>query len=190
MLTCIWGLDEEHIYATAKGVVLRLEGRNWTYATTGHDLHIDRLRGIANNDLYAVGRRGLMLHFNGTTWHRVDVPTNLDLNAVYPVNRETVYAVGAEGVILIGGGNYWRALDFSDIDFVDVAEYQGNIYIAATEKGIFRLQDDELITVRSDVHATRLTTSGGFFCVAGNLSIHRFDGSSWESYHYTISPAA
>jgi photosystem II stability/assembly factor-like uncharacterized protein len=190
MLTCVWGLDDDHIYATTKGGIFLLDGKNWNYVTKGHDVYIDRLRGIASDDLYAVGRHGLMLHFDGTSWHRLDIPTNMNLKAVYPIDRKIVYAVGHQGIVLIGSGNRWKVLDFGDIDFVDVVEYQDNIYIAATEKGVFRLQDDELVTFRDDIRASRLTTGGGFFCVAGNLSIHRFDGKSWESYNYTISSEA
>ena len=187
MLTCIWGPDDSQIYATTKGAILRFDGEQWTFATTNHDYYIDRLRGTSGQDIYAVGRRGLMLHFDGRSWRVIDVPTNLDLSAVCPVARDLAYVVGPEGIVMIGSGNYWKLLDFDDIDFVDVAEYQGVIYLAAAEKGILRLENDELIPCLTDIQATRLTAAGGFLCAAGDLSVHRFDGNNWESYHYVVS---
>jgi hypothetical protein len=188
MLSSVWGPDEEMVYATGEGVILQRQGGSWVYASRGHGGYIDRLRGIARDDLYAVGRFGLMLHFDGAKWERLDVPTNVHLNGVFAVDPKTVYAVGAEGIVLVGSPGTWKALNLGEIDFVDVAEYQGRIYLAATEQGLFRLEEEQLIPIRSDVRATRLTNASGFLCVAGNLSIHRFDGVSWESYNYTVSP--
>lgn len=186
MLSSVWGLDDQNIYTTGEGFILCLENEKWVYATRDHNNYIDRLRGVSNDDLYAVGRRGLMLHFDGKSWNRIDVPTNMDLNAIHPIDSDNVYVVGAEGIVLVGSKNCWKVLNFGEIDFVDVMAYQGNIYIAATEKGVFRLSNDDLIPLRNDIRATRLTADGSVLCVAGGLSINTFDGKGWESYTYSL----
>lgn len=186
LLTCVWGLDDKSIYATAKGVILqRTEGR-WTYATKGHKNSIDRLRGLTDNTVYAVGRRGLMLHFDGRKWHRIDVPTNLHLNAVCAVSADTIYAVGAEGIVLKGAGTHWLVYELGTIDLLDVVAFQEEIYVAAGHQGLFRLGEGELVEVRSDINAVRLTSNDHFLDVAGGLSIHQFDGKQLKSYLYTV----
>lgn len=187
MLASVWGLDNGTVFATGEGVILRLKDNHWIYDSKGHGVYIDSIRGLSDNDIYAVGRAGLILHFDGHSWNRCDAVTNVHLNAVCPVGHDRVYIAGAAGTILIGSCNKWKILSFEDIDFVDVVNYKDNIYLAALGKGLFRLdRDEQLVSVREDIKAVRLVSRGGYLCVAGDLSFHRYNGNIWESRTYTV----
>jgi hypothetical protein len=186
MLSCIWGLSEEALYATADGAILRREGNVWRYFTKGHGAYLDYIRGSSQNDLYAVGRAGLLLHFDGLSWQRVQPPTNADLNAVCVVDPARVYIVGDHGVVLVGAKNSWSIVHAGEVDLVDVGVYQGNLYIAASDSGLLRLEGHNVVSVRRDMKPVRLRADDTFLCAAGALSFHRFDGSNWEDYTYTL----
>lgn len=186
MISSAWGLDDENVWATGEGVILRQQGRRWTYSARDYDVYIDRIHGVAADDLYAVGRRGLMLHWDGSAWRRIEVATNMDLNAVHSVSSDRVYAAGAEGVALAGAGEEWEVFRTDeDIDFLDVVAFQGRIYLAGSHRGLFTLEDGEFTPVRDDIRASRLRADSTALCVAGDLSIHRFDGTTWQSYTYS-----
>ncbi|SJM89136.1 hypothetical protein CRENPOLYSF2_1030015 [Crenothrix polyspora] len=186
ILSSIWGVDSEHIFTSGEGIILRKEGNTWVYTTKDQKTYIDCVRGKSLNNIYAVGRGGLILHFDGAFWNRCDSPTNVNLNSVCSNNGNEFYVVGAEGIVLIGNQNQWKVLNFGDIDFVDVVEYRGKIYIAGLEKGLFCLDGENLILVKKEIHAVRLVSQNNYLCVSGDLSFYRFDGSDWESYTYHI----
>jgi hypothetical protein len=186
MLSSVWGLSDGDVWATGEGVILRQQGERWVYATRGHEVYIDRIHGVSANDLYAVGRRGLMLHWDGTEWRRIDVPTNMDLNAVYALSADRVCAVGAEGVLLLGAGEEWELTRIDeDIDFLDVVAFQESFYVGGAHRGLYVLENGALAAVRDDLRASRLRADSEALCVAGDLSIHRFDGATWQSYTYS-----
>jgi hypothetical protein len=186
MLGSVWGLNDDHVWATGEGVILQQQGRQWAYATRDHDVYIDRIHGLTADDLYAVGRRGLMLHWDGREWRRIELPTNMDINAVHVVAADQVYAAGAEGVVLSGAGDEWQVIRIEeDLDFLDVVAFRETIYLGGAHRGLFSLQSGEIVPVRDDIRASRLRADGNALCVAGNLSIHRFDGKDWQSYTYS-----
>jgi hypothetical protein len=186
MITSVWGIDDDHVWATSKGVILRQQGREWTHVSEGHGVYIDRLHGIAADNLYAVGRRGLMLHWNGREWRRVELPTNMHIHAVYAVAADRVCAVCAEGVVLLGAGEEWEVVRTEDdLEFLDVVAFRDTIYLAGSHRGLFTLHAGEPVSVRDDIRASRLRSDSAALCVGGDLSIHRFDGASWQSYTYT-----
>ncbi|HEY7636891.1 MAG TPA: hypothetical protein VH763_15185 [Gemmatimonadales bacterium] len=186
MITCVWGIDDDHVWATSKGIILRQEGRDWIEVARGHGVYLDRIHGVSLDNLYAVGRRGLMLHWDGREWRRIEVPTNMHLLAVHALAADRVCAVGAEGVVLLGAGEEWEVIRLEeDIDFLDVVAFRGTIYLGGSNRGLFRLEDGEVVVVRDDIRASRLRADGAALCVAGDLSVHRFDGENWQSYTYS-----
>jgi hypothetical protein len=185
-LTCVWGFDSETNYATGDGFILRRDGINWTYFTQGHGAYIDYIRGSSPSDLYAVGRAGLLLHFDGKSWQRIHVPTNADLNAVCVVDADRVYIVGDHGVVLTGSQNSWSLIDCGEIDLVDVAVYREEVYVAANDDGLLRLQGAGLVPVKHAVKPVRLRSEAGFLCAAGKMSFARFDGARWDGFTYKI----
>lgn len=187
MLSSIWGINNNHVFASGEGAILRMDGNAWIYTTKDQNVYIDCVRGKSPNNIYAVGRRGLILHFDGSQWNQCDSPTNVNLNSVCPKNENESYVVGAEGIVLIGNQSNWKILNFDDIDFVDVVEYLGKIYIAGLENGLFCLDGENLIEVNKDIHAVRLVSQNNYLCVSGDLSFYRYDGNNWESYTYQIS---
>jgi hypothetical protein len=186
MLSSIWGVNNQHIFVSGEGVILRMEGNTWVYTAKHQNTYIECIRGKSLNNIYAVGGRGLILHFDGSFWNRCDSPTNVNLNSVCSYNGNEFYVVGAEGIVLIGNQNQWKVLNFGDIDFVDVVEYRGKIYIAGLENGLFCLDDENLIEVNKNIHAVRLVSQNDCLCVSGDLSFYRYDGSVWENYTYHI----
>ncbi len=186
MIASVWGVDDRTIYATTEGAIFQLLEDAWQLVTSGHQVYIDRIHGLTADNIYAVGRRGLMLHFDGRAWRRLDVPTGMDLNAVRVTDRGTVIAVGVGGTVLEGNADRWSALQFEDIDFLDVVDYRGSVFLAAGYLGIFRLDGKGLVPFRTDIHVVRLTTGADVFCAAGDLSFHCFDGREWQTYSYKI----
>jgi hypothetical protein len=187
MLNSVWGASDREVFAVAKdGLVSGSATNEWNYVAKAKDPR--RLRGTSRNDVYAVGHRGLMLHFDGRDWRTLELPTNMHLNAAWPVSADLVYVVGPEGVLLIGAEGRWRVLEIDEVDLLDVVQYRDDVFVAAGTMGLFRLQGDELVLIRDDINATRLTVDYGAMFVAGALSFHRYDGKDWQSYRYTFTP--
>ena len=187
MISSIWGLNENRIFATGNGVVIYFDGRSWKSVVSGYPTYFEQIHGSSLDNLYAVGRGGLLVHYDGQDWKKIEIPTNLSLNTVFTASRERVVLAGVEGIVLQGQEGVWEVIQFEGLDFVDVHVFDGETFLAASGDGLFVLKDKQLICIRDDIKVSRLRALNGKLYAAGGMSIHSFDGIEWKRYDYTIS---
>ncbi|MFT3713409.1 MAG: hypothetical protein QM817_37610 [Archangium sp.] len=71
------------------------------------------VRGVASDDVWAVGSRGAAYHFDGNAWARSDSGVSVTLFDVFPVAANDVWAVGERGLVLHFDSSGWQAQSWS-----------------------------------------------------------------------------
>ena len=108
----LWIAGPEDVFVSAnRGVVLRMQGSDWTTYNTGAGGDLYAIWGTSATDVYAVGERGLVLHFNGTSWHQLNSTTLSTLMDVHGTAASNVYAVGDYGTIIHYDGATWSTVN-------------------------------------------------------------------------------
>ena len=156
---------------------------------------IDRFHGIGEDFIVAVGNNGLILKFIDGQWSAVHGPTDVRLEAVWCKGYQEIYIGGWEGSIWKWDGDgRWEPLVIeannpNEINFTDFAFFDGVLYVAAGQHGVFQLNNGKLTPINSirEAYITRLTTInsglvgvGGLWGIPGSWLTH-FDGNKWSS---------
>lgn len=74
------------------------------------------IKGISENDIWAVGEKGVIMHWDGATWSRERSNTDYDINSLAIVQKNDIWAVGGtprhalSGIILHWDGNKWSSV--------------------------------------------------------------------------------
>jgi hypothetical protein len=129
----------------------------------GHNYRINKIWGLASNDLYIAGDKGNIYHYDGSEWQRIESPEGMDLeftdisgydNHLFTCGAKT--DVGA-GIYRMNGTNdltllYW--IDYEDwiLPFPDrisgriVNLWQGSPYWVwtATYNGLYRFCAEDI----------------------------------------------
>lgn len=183
----IWGIDENNIFLSGEGFILSNCNSKWDFELKNLKLNIDYIKGRGQNEVWAVGRKGLVLSRKDNGWKRVDAPTNLDINAICFKNEREVFLACAEGLVLAYDHDKWFDFRFENIDFIDIIEFEGRIFIAGADRGLFCLDKNKIYPFKEDIHATRLSKKKGELFVSGDLGFYRFNGKKWDLFHYKLS---
>ena len=77
------------------------------------------VRGLASDDIWAVGSRGAAYHYDGTSWSRSDSGVGVTLFDVFPVAADDVWAVGERGLVLHFDSSGWQAQSWSPSSVMD-----------------------------------------------------------------------
>ena len=81
----------------------------WFYPKLTGDT-INRIWGVSENSLFAVGKNGTIIHYDGSFWSLMDCPFSNDLNAIWGTDENYIFVVGNEGLILYYNGQQWQSM--------------------------------------------------------------------------------
>lgn len=103
---------------SSSGVVLELDGRNWTQSRYLPEDFPKAVWAGGAEDVFVVGVGkgsggnpvGMAYHYDGDQWRKMDVPSVNPLFAVWGYASDRVFAVGSEGTILHYDGSSWTSM--------------------------------------------------------------------------------
>ncbi|MCS3797375.1 hypothetical protein [Niastella sp. OAS944] len=168
----IWSPDGVNIFVgTYSGHVYLWNGTTWTKQETPtsekEGKYIYHFAGTAVNNVFAIGNHATELHhYNGTKWE----PTAFD--------RFTHGSLAPSGLLqhpdgfcylACEGGRIWKTRDGQQFELVvqdpelnisSMAYAHDKIIIAAGEKGVFTIQDEQLVNLRNTFNAVQVSGSG------------------------------
>lgn len=186
VLVSVWGLSDTEIYTAGhEGVVYRWDGHAWSAISQQLGDVVFTVRGSSGRDLYACGENALFRHFDGTEWAPIELPTNQGLTGLLVLASNDVLVCGAGGVLFRGSGQDWTDLSQSGLDLYAMAQYRGEIYLAAGGDGLFRLEGDEAVNVKDTFMPYTVTANATYLAAAGDTLAVRFDGTTWKATVYS-----
>ncbi|MEL6711040.1 MAG: hypothetical protein AAFO08_04915 [Pseudomonadota bacterium] len=151
----------------------------------------DCIDGFASDhDLYAAGGKSDVWHYDGKDWHPVDIPlSDMRIEHICCASDGYIYIAGRFGVLLKGKDDDWQVIeqDLTKKDFLDIADYQGNIYLC-TEYRLYTLVDDQLQVVdfgeqAAPVSYGSLYVNHGQLLSAGTHNACVFNGERWKNIY-------
>lgn len=136
-LYCVWGTDENNVYAAGDGrVILHYNGSQWQVMQQYHDDScIHDIWGPDNNHIYAVGgdlNGGLLLHKNNEKWEKEDYSFYHWLNGISGKNNH-VMVVGENGSV--------ASRKMSETEWTQIVNAQGDL------KGIWGRHANDIFVV-------------------------------------------
>ena len=101
---------------------------------------LSSIDGSGEQDIYTCGMHGRLYHFDGKQWRQIPLPVDEHLNCVRSISKDEVWVCGENGTLLVG--NHRSGFkNVSKIDdnqsFWSLTKFQGKIYIASTNEGMF-----------------------------------------------------
>ena len=151
--------------------------------------------------MVAAGAHGFVAKHKNGQWKQVKFPSNIDLSGVCCRSEKEVYVAGRNRLAWRWDGEgRWKQLevkfdgDPNDLTFCDLAEYEGVIYAAGAEHGIYRPEGDKFVPVPkvADEYVLRLRATasgliglGAVWSESGNWFTH-FDGENWTAQQINI----
>ncbi len=183
MLTSIC-LGSGAVLVTSKNGIFRFEDDRWSHVYDTDGNYLNRIICLPDGRKYAVGCSGQLIQFNGRNWSAIELDTNIDINSVAVSPAGTIYACGDVGTLIVGENQNWNIIEIGDVDFVDIAVFDNQIYLAGGVDGLFLLEDGQSIVNNYEILASRLRSSEKYLCASGGIEVHRFDKISWEKIRY------
>lgn len=149
----------------------------------------ESIDGFSEKDIYAVTDGGEIWHWDGRHWKSVESPTTYPLYCVLCSSSGDVFLGGSNGLLFKGRlGKGWVDLsdhNVTDETFEDMTEFQGKIYITATE--LLACTDGSSIKKVTIPIKTKKafyaidSLSDSLWCV-GDECVLQFDGKNWKQY--------
>ena len=154
----------------------------------------EKLWGVSERNLYAVGRGGGIAYFNGSSWTKMTSNTTVDLQDIYGLDENHIWAIGTNSdhngtVILSFNGARWNNLyEGNQYGFSSVWIQSGERLTIAGDSGPWKYD----LRTRSFI---QMATSSSYvmFCVCGtdandvfftgqHSEITHFNGSTYYLY--------
>jgi hypothetical protein len=193
----IWGFNENEVYATFSGSILRYDGSDWTLFAEGFSTAFSALWGIDSGCMYGVGgyRFGYIEHYNGVEWMDTtinDVFTFYDIcggspDDIYAVGFRSSYGQLDEGVVYHYDGIAWSEFTAGlGHRCIGVTLADTSVYLAVnytTHGGILTRSSTGWIGIGSfdePINGICSTADGDVFAVTDN-QIGHYDGHSWTT---------
>jgi hypothetical protein len=155
-LNGIWGSADDDVWVTSfAGTALHFNGETWT----PHELFRgpNAIKGQSPDDIYVVGYDGNIHHWDGTQWSKLPVPNGVD-----PTDVFTDVAFTGDGRVLITARSGTLLIGSARDGFIDVGNgaynwygvgcFEGRIFLAGGEKGIFEYTDNRFICLKDKGH--------------------------------------
>jgi hypothetical protein len=187
----------KHLYACGtQNQIHKQVGKKWERMDEGIfsplkkqvDRCLNAIDGFSDNDIYAVGDQGV-LNWDGKKWTKLKMPTDFPFYCVLCASNGEVYVGGSGGVLLKGNASKgWIDLSNTSVTnevFEDMAEFQGKIYITAT---------DELISTNGKtIEKVNVPVKGhkAYYAIdavpdelwtVGDDCVLQFDGKTWTRH--------
>lgn len=174
------GFDDETVFALGEsGLVLRKNGANWEDISIADAPTIMDIQLTPNGVAYACGPGGAFFRFSDGNWTRIDLGTTAEIRRLTYHNQE-IYGCGASGIAFSFNNQEAQYFDaLPERDFYGLAQYKEEIYFGAGGGGVDLLVGEEVISIKPNVFAQRLSASKDFLWSCGGNSIFRYSGESW-----------
>jgi hypothetical protein len=195
------GIDDI-VFGSYAGHIVSVQGKNVTVQKIGQSRleHVtaclNRIHGIGPDFMVTVGDGGNIGCYRSGKWEKVRSPSNVRLTGVWCKSVTEIYITGWNAhAWRWDGADRWEPLecDYTPEDvglyLTDVVEFQGQIYAAGGDYGVFRLQDDRFIQVPKvkDEYVGRLAVTNIGLVGTGDVWgesgswITLFDGNEWKA---------
>ncbi|MES2735455.1 MAG: hypothetical protein V4672_03995, partial [Verrucomicrobiota bacterium] len=165
----LWGTDANNVWATggpaSDDVLLKWDGTAWAYQASTASLTLYGVWGTSTNNVWVGGRKGHLMRWNGSTW------------TTFTSGLETDGTNGPHFIYSIWGS------DANNIWAVSGNGEYGNIlkWNGAT----WTIQH----TQTSGLRAIWGASASNIWAVGDNGNIVHYDGSTWSTVSYTVTPA-
>lgn len=137
----------------------------------------------SDNVIVAVGDEGTVLFGNGLGWQPVIVPTNVCLYAVLILGEQHFLVAGVGGVILEFTSSGISERDVPrDLTIYALAHFQGSLYFACGDDGLWRIAGGGACERISDEIAFSLSVVDSRLIGFGNNVLNVFNGDHWSRH--------
>lgn len=179
------------VFRIQDGVVDRIDEGLFKPIEDRVDRVLESISGFGVTDVFAAGHAGKILHWNGYVWTEEPTITNLDLFSIHCSSDGSVVATGGACTVLKRSqSGIWSDLssdNFPNSSIRGIAEYGGQIYMAASEK-LLTIRDSVVEEVEVDAlsHVKcrfySISSDGERLWAAGDNALVSFDGTSWVGF--------
>lgn len=181
----IWGLADDLVFAWgglgAREALLRWDGKSWE-AIEPPGGPILGMHGSAPDLIYAVGPRGFIARWDGSRWSTIPSPTRTTLSSVCVVSEDEMYACGNGRRLLEGSIHGWSEVLDAPAQLSSVAKWKGEVWIAAPDLGLLKLEGNRLATVKASLRPSRLDARGTLLCSGSDMTADTRDGTTFEAF--------
>ena len=168
-----------------------------------NECHVNAIHGIGPDFMVAVGESGLVSRYRKSTWERIKPPSNTYMTSIWCRSETEIYIGAKRGLVWCwDGDSRWKKLkvDFEhaslNFTFACITEYQGTMYAACVDHGVYRLVGDTWVAIPKvkdeDVCFLVVTSLGllGLGALWGDSGswLTRFDGTTWTTQQIHVDP--
>lgn len=204
------GIDNV-VFGTARGEVVHFDRNQLQAVRLGSQKNVEldeckvsAIHGVGADFMVAVGENGLISCYRNGVWTSVKPPSNAYMRSVWCRSEAEIYVGAKRGLAWRWDGkDKWEKLKIdsnqSSINFTlaSIAEYQGEIYAACVEHGIYCLRNNTWIAIPKvkdeDVRFITASSSGliGLGALWGDSGswLTRYDGKSWTAQKIQVNSA-
>jgi hypothetical protein len=203
LLTCAYvrGVDNV-VFGTSDGEIIHYQDDQVSVKSIGSMFskvtgRLNGMHGVGADFIVTVGPSGDVGQFTNGKWARVKSPTSVSLEGVWCCSTSEVYVVGLNASAWRWNGqDQWQALSFelkpdtNDFNVYSVTEFQGNVYAACGQHGVYQLKDERfvLVTPEKTGYVGQLAVTNVGLIGTGNAWgndrgswITLFEGKEWRS---------
>jgi hypothetical protein len=178
MVSEIWGVADDDIWALSQHALLHYNGRSWEVAVENEQWNLVGLWGSAPDDIWAVGRTAgdslaLIVHYDGISWQKYDFGETRPVDGftgIWGTSANNIYAFQQSGsswqMPWHWDGSSWKEHDV-DVVYRDDADTWGDYFgekavasgtspdniIVADNGGLFRYDGQQWIVEKSELSA-------------------------------------
>ncbi|HEY1084267.1 MAG TPA: choice-of-anchor tandem repeat NxxGxxAF-containing protein, partial [Prosthecobacter sp.] len=168
-LRSIWGADANNVWSTGGGAsntaLVKWDGASWSSVTTPATLGLYSVWGTSASNVWVGGRKGHLMRWNGSTW------------TTFTSGLETDGTNGPHFIYGIWGtdaNNIWAVS--SNGQFGNILKWNGASW--STQ-----------YTQEPGLRAIWGSAANNIWAVGEKGNIVRFNGSTWNTVSYSVSPA-
>jgi hypothetical protein len=192
------------VFGTSAGSIIHVDGNSFaSHFLVPHEIRrsafFTAIHGIGSEFMVAVGDGGVIAKYSDGQWKKIPCPTNDDLLAVFCKEPNDVFIGTRSGRVWRwdGDGRFAEvAIDDQGESFAicDFEEYQGNLYGAFGNSGIYCLGDEGFFQVpetKGVIIGKIKSTNMGLIGLGAGWGPYcnwfaRFDGKKWNSQRLRI----
>ncbi|MCD4655771.1 WD40 repeat domain-containing protein, partial [bacterium] len=205
MLFGVWGAAPDDVYvagklkggSSPKGVLLHYDGNDWSTVDYGYDVEIYDVWGLAQNEVYIIGRYGAVIKWNGSEWSGFGTGISLYLDRIWGSGSDDLYVTGSDHdtddyVVSHWNGLVWEEVYRSSYQLNHIWGSSGlDVYVASQHGNILHWDGMEWTIISTEtvnnLHGIWGSGSDSFFSVGEDGVILKWDGLLWEEHSSTIT---
>ena len=178
-LNAVWAAANNKVFAVgSKGERVQITDNSINLTKDSMERCLNAVHGISAKNVFAVGDEGLIFIYDGIAWKELETVTNCSLLDVLCLSENEVYIGGDNGVLLRWNGKELNWLESPKITITSLAWYQGKLYAAAGQEGVYVLGSNGLEEFKDLTIDILETIDDLLFGVAGKFVV-QFNGSEW-----------